>query len=122
MLKRVLIVDDNEQSRILMRKILKALQCDVIEAENGEQGTRLAKEQKPDLVLMDIQMPVMDGYTAIRMLKDDPETRHIKIIAVTSYAMKGDREKALLAGADDYIAKPVDMYEMMEMVKRHLGI
>lgn len=121
-MKKALIVEDNEQNRILVRAIMKPLQCDVLEAEDGEQGIRLAKEQKPDLVLMDIQMPVMDGYTAIRMLRDDPETKHIKIIAVTSYAMKGDREKALAAGADDYIAKPIDIHEMTAMVKRYLEI
>lgn len=122
MAKKVLIIDDDEQNRILLRAIMKPLQCDVLEAGNGEQGIRLAKEQKPDLVLMDIQMPVMDGYTAIRLLRNDPETRHITIIAVTSYAMKGDREKALAAGADDYIAKPIDIHKMMAMVERCLGI
>ncbi len=122
MTKKILIIEDNEQNRVLMRMIIKPLQCEILEAENGEQGIRLAKEQNPDLVLMDLQMPKMDGLTATKIIKNDPETKDIKIIAVTSYAMKGDREKALSAGADDYISKPVDIHTLTAMIRRHLGI
>lgn len=121
-MNKILIIEDNEQNRILMRMILRPLQCEVIEAKDGEEGIRLAKEKKPDLILMDIQMPVMDGITATKILKADPETKDIKIIVVTSYAMKGDKDKALQAGADDYIAKPINVKEMTEIIRRHLRI
>lgn len=118
--KKILIIEDNEQNRILVRMIIKSLNHEVIEAEDGEQGIQMAREQKPDLVLMDIQMPVMDGYAAIKILKNDPETKDIKIIAVTSYAMRGDRDKAIAAGADDYMAKPIDVDELSEMISKYL--
>lgn len=119
--KKILIVEDNEQNRILVRMIMKSLQHEVIEAEDGEQGVQMAKGQKPDVILMDLQMPVMDGYAAIKILKNDPETKDIKIIAVTSYAMRGDRGKALAAGADDYIAKPIDVDELSGMISKYLA-
>lgn len=122
MSKKVLIVEDNEQNRVLMRTILKHLRCDVIEAIDGEEGLRLAKKQKPDLIFMDVQMPVMDGLTATNILKSDPDTKDIKIVIVTSYAMKGDREKALAAGADDYIAKPINIKEIEEITGRYLSL
>ena len=100
---------------------MKSLNHEVIEAEDGEQGVQMAKGQKPDLILMDLQMPVMDGYTAIKILKNDPETKDIKIIAVTSYAMKRDRDKAMAAGADDYIAKPIDLDELSGMISKYLA-
>lgn len=119
---KVLVVEDNEQNRILMRMILEHLKCEVIEAKDGKEGIRISKEQKPDLIFMDIQMPEMDGLTATKILKNTPETKDIRIIIVTSYAMKGDREKALSAGADDYISKPINIQEVTEAVKRYLGI
>jgi CheY-like chemotaxis protein len=122
MSKKVLIVEDNEQNRILMRMILRHLQCELLEAVNGEEGIRLAKEQKPDLIYMDIQMPLMDGLTATKILKGDPKTKDIKIIIVTSYAMKGDRERALEVGADGYITKPINISEIEEITKRFLGL
>jgi CheY-like chemotaxis protein len=94
---------------------------EVIEAANGEEGVSLAIEHKPDLVLMDIQMPVMNGFRAGKILRENPDTKHIKIIAVTSYAMKGDREKILKAGFDAYIAKPVDTKQLSQIVKELIG-
>lgn len=119
--KKILIIEDNEQNRILVRMIMKSLNHEVIEAENGEQGVQMAKGQNPDLILMDLQMPVMDGYAAIKILKNDPETKDIKIIAVTSYAMRSDRDKAMAAGADDYIAKPIDLDELSGMISKYLA-
>lgn len=118
--EKVLIIDDNDKNRLLMVDVLKYQGYEIIEATNGEEGIRMAKENRPDLILMDIHMPVMDGYKAIKILKDDPATKKIKIIAVTSFAMKGDREKALSSGADDYIPKPIDTRKLPEIVKRLL--
>ncbi|MCL5061605.1 MAG: response regulator [Nitrospirae bacterium] len=115
--KRILIVEDNDKNRLLVRDVLSYYGYEVIEARDGEKGLRMAKEHIPDLILMDMQMPVMDGFDAIRMLKNDPDTKHIKIIAVTSFAMKGDKEKIIQAGADDYIAKPVDTRELPRIIQ-----
>lgn len=121
MSKKVLVVDDNAVNRRLLTFSLKPLGYEVTEATDGLEGLRMAKEDRPDLILMDKQMPVMDGYEAIKSLKNDPDTRHIKIIAVTAFAMKGDREKALEAGADEYISKPIDTRQLPEIIKRILG-
>jgi len=117
---KILIVEDNDKNRLMMVDILKYHGYEVIEAKDGEEGIRMAKENRPDLVLMDIHMPVIDGFKAIEILRDDPATKKIKIIAVTSFAMKGDREKVLSAGADDYIPKPIDTRKLPEIVKRVL--
>ena len=118
---KILIVEDNENSRRLVRDVLIYHGYETIEAENGEEGIRKAKEYKPDLIFMDIQMPVMNGYEATMILKNDPDTKHIKIVAVTSFAMLGDKEKILEAGADDYIAKPIDTRALPEKVKKLLS-
>jgi CheY-like chemotaxis protein len=119
--KKILIVEDNENNRRLVRDVLVYYGYETVEAENGEEGIRTAKEQTPDLIIMDLQMPVLNGYDAIRIMKNDPETKYIKILAVTSFAMAGDRETILEAGADDYIAKPINTRELPERVKRLLG-
>ncbi len=121
MTKRILIVEDNEKNRRMIRDVLKYHGYEVLEAENGEVGIKTAKEYKPDLILMDMQMPVIDGFAATSILKNDPETKGIKIIAVTSFAMLGDEERILAEGADDYISKPLNMRELPEKVKRFLG-
>lgn len=105
----------------MLRDILRFYKYEVIEAENGEQGIKLAEDQSPDLVLMDMQMPVMDGFTAITLLKNNPQTKSMKIIAVTSFAMVGDRARILEAGADDYISKPIDTRELPKLVGRMLA-
>lgn len=119
--QKILIVEDNENNRRLIRDVLVYYGYETIEAENGEEGIRKAKEHNPDLILMDVQMPVMNGYDATKALKNDPDTKHIKIVAVTSFAMLGDREEILEAGADDYIAKPINTRELPERVKRLLS-
>ena len=117
---KILIVEDNEKNRRMMRDILTYHGYEIIEAENGEEGIKMAKEFKPELILMDMQMPVLDGFVATSILKNDPETRRIKIIAVTSFAMVGDKEKILQAGADDYISKPLNTRELPERVRKIL--
>ena len=119
---KLLIVEDNTQNRLLMVDILTVHGYEVIEARDGLEGIRLAHSRKPDLILLDMQMPVMDGLEAARLLKADPETRGIKILAITSFAMKGDRERILAAGCDEYMAKPVDTRELPVVVQRLLGI
>lgn len=105
--RKVLIVEDNERNLKLFRLIIGSLGYEVFSARNGEEGVRMAKEIIPDLILMDVQMPVMDGITAMDTIRADEDTRGIPVIALTSYAMKGDRERLLQHGFVDYIAKPV---------------
>jgi len=121
MAKVILVVEDNSANRTLLRDILIYRGYEVIEAENGRVGLELAAERMPDLILMDVQMPVMDGYTAIAILKKDPKTKHIKVIAVTSFAMAGDRKKVMDAGADGYISKPISTKELPKLVEELIG-
>lgn len=118
---KILIVDDDDNNRILLRDLLIFFQYEVAEAPDGEEGIRMAIAWKPDLILMDIQMPVMNGLTAIKVLKDNPSTRGIKIIAVTSFAMKSEQEEIVRAGVDGYLAKPIHTRELMELVKKIMG-
>ena len=118
--KKILVVEDNEQNRILLKHLLAYHGYEVVEAADGAEGIEAAKKYKPDLILMDLQMPVMDGFTAIRILKNDPKTKGIKIIAVTAFAMKGDRERALETGADAYISKPIDIKQLPNIVRQSL--
>lgn len=120
MAKKILIVEDNEVNRLLMKDILAYQGFEIIEAANGADGLKMAKECRPDLILMDMQMPVMDGFAAVSLLKAASETRDIKIICITSFAMKGDRERILQAGCDDYVAKPIDTRDFPKLVKRYL--
>lgn len=121
MSKKILIVEDILINRRLIRDILTYHGYEVIEAENGEEAVRIAREQKPGLIIMDLQMPVMTGLDAIRILKSDPVTKDIKVIAVTSFAMAGDREKILAAGFDEYISKPLNTRELPKLAKRLLS-
>ena len=120
MSKRILVVEDNERNRILLRDVLRYHGYKVIEAENGAGAVKLAKEDMPDLIFLDIQMPVMDGFKALKILKDMPETKNIKVIALTSFAMAGDREKIMQAGFDHYISKPIDTRKLPLIVKQYL--
>ena len=116
MAKTILIVEDNEQNRSLFKDVLEYHGYLVIEAANGADGVALAREHLPDLILLDIQMPVMNGFAAIQALRNDPATRGIPVIALTSFAMKGDREKIMVAGFQGYLAKPIDTRELPKMV------
>ena len=119
--EKILVVEDNEQNRILMRQILTYHGYDVLEARDGLTGLEMARAHMPALILLDIQMPVMNGFAVIRELRNNPELRKIKAIAVTSFAMKGDREKALQAGFDEYVTKPIDTRKFPELVKQVLS-
>ncbi len=121
MAKKILVVEDNEKNMILMRDVLEYLGYSVITTQNGKEGLRLAREHRPHLILMDIQMPVMDGYTAVKILRSDPGLQDMKIIAVTALAMSGDKEKVLQAGFNGYLAKPVETRQLSAMIKKHLG-
>jgi two-component system, cell cycle response regulator DivK len=109
---KILIVDDNHNNRLLFKDILLMHNFDVSTASDGIEGVAQARHVMPDLILMDIQMPGMDGIAACRILKDTPETSGIKIIALTSFAMQGDQEKFIAAGFDGYLSKPVNTREL----------
>jgi two-component system cell cycle response regulator DivK len=102
----ILVVEDQEDNRQILRDLLAAADYEMIEAENGEEALIAVAKRRPDLILMDIQMPIMDGYEATRRIKVDPATKDIPIIAVTSYALSGDEQKARDAGCDGYVPKP----------------
>jgi two-component system, cell cycle response regulator DivK len=106
MTKRVLVIEDTEDNRQIVRDLLTSAGYEIIEAVDGESGVAMAVSAQPDVILMDIQLPVMDGYEAARRIKADPMTAQIPIIAVTSYAFAGDEAKTRDAGCDGYIAKP----------------
>ena len=120
MTKLILIVEDEPRNLTLLRDLLQVSGYKTIEATDGEQGVELAKSNKPDLLLMDVQMPKMDGLEATRILKADANTKNIPIICITSSAMKGDREKIIQAGCDDYMSKPVDINEVLNKVAEML--
>jgi two-component system cell cycle response regulator DivK len=118
MARKILVVDDNEMNRMLVRDMLEYYNYEVIEAENGLEGIRAAKKHKPDLILTDVQMPVMDGITAMKELRKDPETRGIKIVVLTSFAMNGDEKRILEEGFDGYMAKPFGIKDLIEAVEK----
>jgi two-component system cell cycle response regulator DivK len=121
MSKKILVIEDTEDNRQILRDLLGMAGYDMIEAHDGAEGVVKAAEHKPDLILMDIQMPVMDGYEATRRIKANPELTAIPIIAVTSYALSGDEAKTRAAGCDGYIAKPYSPRQMLAKVREILG-
>ena len=121
MSKTILVVEDNEDNRRIMRDLLTSGGFEVLEALDGEKGVAAAKTHVPDLILMDIQLPVFDGYETTRRIKADPALNAIPIIAVTSYALSGDEGKARKAGCDDYVAKPFSPRELLAKVRAHLA-
>jgi len=121
MTKRILVVEDQPDNRQIIRDMLAATDYEIIEAEDGEQALAAIAKQRPDLILMDIQLPIMDGYTATRRIKADPALRSIPIIAVTSYALSGEDKKAREAGCDDYIPKPYSPRELLAKVRQYLS-
>ena len=121
MTKLILIVEDEPRNLTLLRDLLQVSGYKTIEATDGKQGVELAKSKKPDLILMDVQMPKMDGLEANRILKADATTGNIPVLALTSYAMKGDKERILEAGCDGYLAKPIDIKELLKIVTEYLS-
>ena len=120
MTKRILVVEDQEDNRRIMRDLLASAGYELIEAADGEAGVRLAEAERPDLILMDIQLPVLDGYEATRRIKQNPELRAIPIVVVTSYALSGDDVKAMQAGSDAYVAKPFSPRELLAKIREFL--
>ncbi len=119
--KKILLVEDNPVNRRLAEFLLRSQGYQVRAATNAQEAFDTIKAERPDLILMDVQLPGMDGLEATRKLKEEPATRDIPVVAVTSYAMKGDREKALAAGCSGYITKPIDKDTCVQEVATVLG-
>ncbi|HTI63899.1 MAG TPA: response regulator [Gemmatimonadaceae bacterium] len=117
----ILLVEDNEDNRIIYATALRYAGYTVIEAVTGTQGIQQAREHQPDLILMDISVPELDGWEATAVLKADPRTQHIPIVAVTAHALPGDEERSLQAGCDGYLAKPIPPAALIADVDRRLG-
>ena len=114
---KVLLVEDNEMNRDMLSRRLARNGYDVVMAVNGQEGVDMAGREKPDLILMDMSLPVLDGWEATRRLKADPATASIPVIALTAHAMDSDREKALAAGCDDFDTKPIELPRLLEKMK-----
>jgi CheY-like chemotaxis protein len=115
---KIMIVEDTENNRVLLTRRLKPRGHEILTVEDAETGLARVHAERPDLILMDVGLPGMDGWTATRRLKSDPLTRPIPVIALTAHAMQGDREKALEAGCDDYETKPIDFIRLFEKIDR----
>jgi two-component system, cell cycle response regulator DivK len=118
---RILLVEDNEMNRDMLSRRLARREYEVLVAVDGKEGVVMAGSEAPDLILMDMSLPVMDGWEATRQLKASPETKAIPIIALTAHAMSGDREKAMEAGCDDYDTKPIELPRLLAKMEALLG-
>jgi len=118
---KILIIEDTENNRILLTRRLKPRGYDIITAEDAEKGLLLVESERPELVLMDVGLPGMNGWDATRELKSNPATKHVPVIALTAHAMDGDREKAMAAGCDEYEIKPIDFNRLFEKIDRLLA-
>lgn len=117
----ILLVEDNEMNRDMLTRRLERRGFEVLAAGDGEEGLRLARERRPDVILMDMSLPLLDGWEATRRLRADAATRNLIVIALTAHAMDGDREKALNAGCDDYDTKPVDFARLLDKINAQLA-
>ncbi len=120
-MKTILVAEDNLVNRELLREILETDQYQVVEAENGQEALAKIEETEPDLVLMDINMPKLDGYGAIQEIRANPKFCRLPVLAVTAYAMKDDKERILAAGFDSYLSKPVNAAALLQQVKQHIS-
>ena len=118
---KILLVEDNEMNRDMLSRRLKKKGFEVVMAFDGKQGVEMASEQSPEIILLDMSLPVMDGWEAAGHLKSDPQTKNIPIIALTAHAMAGDKENALEAGCDDYDTKPVDFKRLLQKIDNFLN-
>lgn len=118
--KVILIVEDDKKNMILFNDILQFKGYSILQAVDGRMGVDLAKEHRPDLILMDIQLPVLDGLEATRIIKSDETCKNIPVIALTALVMSGDREKIIEAGCDDYISKPINLTEFILTIEKHI--
>lgn len=121
MTKKVLIVEDNELNMKLFHDLLEAHGYDVVECTSGAKVLETARENNPDLILMDIQLPEVSGLDVTKWLKEDDELKHIPVVAVTAFAMKGDEEKIREGGCEDYISKPISVTRFLEVVGKYAG-
>ena len=122
MSKKVLIVEDNELNMKLFHDLLDSQGYETLQTREGLQAMALARQHRPDLILMDIQLPEISGLEVTKWLKDDEELAHIPIIAVTAFAMKGDEERIRQGGCEAYISKPISVMHFLEVVRKHLGV
>ena len=120
MSKRILVVEDQEDNRRILHDLLTNAGYEIVQAENGEEAVKVAAAQRPDLILMDIQLPLLDGYEATRRIKSDPALRAIPIIVVTSYALSGDESMARAAGCDAYITKPYSPRAILAKIREYV--
>ena len=120
MSKRILVIEDQADNRQILRDLLTSADFEVIEAADGEEGVAAAAAQRPDLILMDIQLPLMDGYEATRRIKANPALRAIPIIVITSYALSGDEDKSRAAGCDAYFSKPFSPRQLLAKIREFL--
>ena len=118
---KILLVEDNEMNRDMLSRRLARKGYEVVIAIDGQQGVEMARSETPDLILMDMSLPVVDGWEATRQLKSAPETQSIPVIALTAHAMAGDREKAVEAGCNDYDIKPIELPRLLEKIEALLG-
>jgi two-component system, cell cycle response regulator DivK len=114
---KILLIEDNELNRDMLSRRLERRGYEVVLAMDGSQGAEMARSAKPALILMDMSLPVIDGWELARKLKDDPETRHVPILALTAHVMTGDRERALDAGCDDYDTKPIELPRLLAKIE-----
>jgi two-component system, cell cycle response regulator DivK len=121
MSKRILVVEDQPDNRQIIRDMLAPTDYEITEVESGEEALTAIARQRPDLILMDIQLPVIDGYTATRRIKADPALQSIRIIAVTSYALDGEEKTARAAGCDDYVPKPFSPRQLLAKIRQYLS-
>ena len=118
---KILLIEDNEMNRDMLSRRLTRKGFEIAIAEDGEHGVEMAQSESPSLILMDISLPVMDGYEAPRQIKANPTTQSIPIVALTAHAMSGDREKCLEAGCDEYETKPVDLPRLLDKIEKLLA-
>jgi two-component system, cell cycle response regulator DivK len=121
MTKCILVVDDHDDNKKIMRDLLGTADYETMEAGNGEQAVTMAVQRRPDLILMDIQLPIVDGYEATRRIKADPALQSIPIIAVSSYALSEDEQKARVAGCNDFVSKPFSPRQLLAKVRQYLS-
>ena len=121
MSKRILVVEDQPDNRQIIRDMLAPTDYEITEAEDGEKALEAIAKERPDLILMDIQLPIIDGYTATRKIKADPALRSIPIIAVTSYALAVEEKKARAAGCDDYVTKPFSPRQLLAKIRQYIA-
>ena len=121
MTQRILVIEDQDDLRAILRDFLTASGYEIVEAVDGGEGVAKARSLRPNLILMDIQLPVLDGYEATRQIKADPDLAETPVIAVSSFAMKGDEEKARASGCDGYVTKPYSPVKLLGMIRGFLG-